>query len=207
MMMMSEVWTDFAQRSDMKEAGPDNSWDMLIKRKRSVKSYSKGSTGEWNGMESCTRICWDLQDKEEENQLRTVLSRHISEWSLLRSKVWSIVLNMALRSSRTRRALCPPLIIASKSFSMWKRAVSVLWLCLYVDWNFTCKLIASRSVDVSATDQQLLSLGSWTSMAENESQCCSVYYKELGIIKVNHKFCSLCYKEVGIIKWTTVLSV
>ena len=35
----------------MKEAGPDNDGDLLINRKSSVQSYSKGfhNTGEWNG--------------------------------------------------------------------------------------------------------------------------------------------------------------
>ena len=70
--------------------------------------------------------------------------------------------NAALISSRTRRALFPPSVIAIKSFSMPRRAVSVLWPRLYANetWHANC-----FHLNVSAADQQLLCLGSWTSTA------------------------------------------
>ena len=91
-----------------------------------------------------TRTCCDLRHDEcDENQSRAEPFKPISAWSLWRSNVWSRVSKAAPRSSRSRRALFPPSIITSESLSMRRRAVAMLWLCLYADWNLTCKFFVS----------------------------------------------------------------
>ena len=81
----------------------------------------------------CTN--WNRSAKYDLNQLRAVPLMLINCSSLCNKIAWSIVLNAALRSNRTRTDTNPWSEAIRRSLVTLARAVSVLWLALNPDWK------------------------------------------------------------------------
>ena len=65
-----------------------------------------------------------------------------------RSKIsWSSVSNAAERSNRVRIVDFPWSITCKRSLTIRRRAVSVLWCCLYADWKHACSPFLAMWLD------------------------------------------------------------
>ena len=88
----------------------------------------------------CTN--WNRSEKHDLNQFRAVPLMLINCSSLCNKIWWSLVLNAALRSNRTRTDTNPWSEAIRRSLVTFAKAVSVLWLALNPDWKSSYTLLS-----------------------------------------------------------------